>query len=302
METNSTFPQLLEFKTFLTLEKRLSSKTVQAYLSDIYKFSRFFADHKSAPVEHCINLAEVANEYLENMVELGVAASSIGRNLSSLRGYFNFLEVEKAIETNPLKNIHAPRFQRYKPACLTIEEIKTLYASINPQKKGGWRNLCLLECLYGAGMRVSEAIGLRLDQIRTKEGLILVEGKGDKHRLVPLGNKVIHSISQYMKLERHLFNPKSDSLLINQRGTPLSRMGAWKIVQQICGMADIRKKVSPHTFRHSFATHLIEAGADLRSVQELLGHADISTTQIYTHIDAQYLQEVHRTFHPRNAL
>jgi integrase/recombinase XerD len=205
---------------------------------------------------------------------------------------------------DPTQSLQGPRQQRYKPASLSRREMDMLYdyleLGVLEERTGAHRDLCLVELLYGLGLRISEAIGLRLDQVNLSEGVVLVQGKGKKQRLVPLGKKVGESISGYLEKAWQAKGKRTDTLLLNRSGTSLSRMGAWKIVQRICGGAEITTPVSPHTFRHTFATHLIEAGADLRSVQEMLGHADISTTQIYTHLDQDYLREVHQSFHPRN--
>jgi integrase/recombinase XerD len=308
----------------LRLEKRLSPETLSAYLSDLRLFFRQAAGNPAPPRPGARRAASEKDltpgkkgpmagldalslprlrAFVRSLVDLGFAPSSISRYLSTLKSYSAFLADEGALAEDPTQTLQGPRQQRYKPTSLTRPEMDALYdsleAAVAAEETGARRNLCLVELLYGLGLRISEAVGLKLDQVNLPEGVVLVQGKGKKQRLVPLGRKVAGSIRQYLEKDWEA-KGRTDTLLLNRFGKPLSRMGAWKIVQRICAEADIRTAVSPHTFRHSFATHLIDAGADLRSVQEMLGHADISTTQIYTHLDQEYLKEVHRSFHPRN--
>ncbi len=306
----------------LRLEKRLSPETVSAYLSDLRLFFRQAAGRPEAPARpagkkkdsdwspgrpmamaglDAMTLPRL-RAFIRSLVELGFAPASISRYLSTLKSYAAFLAEEGALPEDPARSLKGPRQQRYKPISLTHQQIDAIYDALETGAIVGepapLRDLCLIELLYGLGLRISEAIGLKLDQVNLPEAVVLVQGKGKKQRLVPLGFKVGRSIKRYLEVWES--KGRTDTLLLNRFGKPLSRMGAWKIVQRICAAADIRVAVSPHTFRHSFATHLIEAGADLRSVQEMLGHADISTTQIYTHLDQEYLKEVHKSFHPRN--
>jgi integrase/recombinase XerD len=300
MTNQLEIPYLSEYRTYLSLEKRLSENSVEAYLSDIGNFFSYVGKDKGRSSPSFNWTSREINGYIESMGELGISPATINRSISSLKGYIRYLHSQEKISSDPIPGIQTPRIQRYKPDCLTVSEISSVYESIDTSVKGGKRDYCLVDLLYGAGLRISEAINLRLDQIQPREKLLLIEGKGNKHRMVPLGGKVFQSLASYLNTERPLLSPNTDRVLVNLRGRPLSRMGAWKIIQKVSLNADLKKSVSPHTFRHSFATHLIEAGADLRSVQELLGHSDISTTQIYTHVDQQYLQEVHQSFHPRN--
>ncbi len=297
-------PEGENYRVHLSLEKRLDEDSIQAYFSDLRNFFAYLSE-STLPMEIASMEAAQVRAFVDYLYEVkGREASSIARHLSSLRGYFLYLQDEGLLAQDPVMGIQAPRRQRYKPTSLTRHEIETLYnhmeENIFAGRKGALRDFCLIDLLYGVGLRISEATHLRLDQLRLDESVVLVEGKGKKQRLVPLGNPVARSIKEYMEKERRTKDNKSDILVRNGRGMPLSRMGAWKIVQRLCLEAGITLAVSPHTFRHSFATHLIEAGADLRSVQEMLGHADISTTQIYTHLDQDYLREVHQSFHPRN--
>ena len=226
---------------------------------------------------------------------------SIQRTVSSLRGYFAFAAAEGAIEVDPTALLESPRSARYLPSVLTIEEIEKILAAVDTKKRGGVRDRAMLETLYATGMRVSELAGFIMENILWEEGLVRIFGKGSRERIVPIGEVALDWIKQYYETERpFLARPDSDStVFLNVRGKALSRMGIWKIIQYYTGMAGIGKHVSPHTFRHSFATHLLEGGADLRTVQEMLGHANIVTTEIYTHVDREYLKEVHRSFHPR---
>ncbi len=300
-----------QYGIHLQLERRLSSETVASYLSDLNLFFRSMAKEKlnspSTPISpNSIETFSLSNlrTFIRNLVDLGFAASSISRYISTLKSYGAFLLDQGHLQVDQTVGLQGPKQQRYKPFSLSRPEIDAIYdrleTAIHSDEKFVWRNLCLIELLYGMGLRISEAISLKRDQIHIEDDLVLVQGKGKKQRLVPLGLKVADSLRNYLEKEWQPKTKKIDTILLNRFGKPLSRMGAWKIVQGICAAAEIENPVSPHTFRHTFATHLIEAGADLRSVQEMLGHADISTTQIYTHLDQDYLKEVHRTFHPRN--
>ena len=321
---NPPIPLEEGYLAHLRLEKRLSPETLTAYLSDLRLFFRQAAgapapprpgsrkvqpEQESTPGKkgamaglEAMTLPRMRG-FVRSLMDLGFAPSSISRYLSTLKSYAAFLADEGALDADPTQSLQGPRQQRYKPASLTRQDLDALYdsleAAVAREETGARRNLCLVELLYGLGLRISEATGLKLEQVNLKEGVVLVQGKGRKQRLVPLGNKVARSIRDFLDKDWEA-KGRTETLLLNRFGKPLSRMGAWKIVQRICAEADIRVAVSPHTFRHSFATHLIDAGADLRSVQEMLGHADISTTQIYTHLDQEYLKEVHRSFHPRN--
>jgi integrase/recombinase XerD len=290
-----TIPREDGYLAHLRLEKRLSPETVSAYLSDL----RLYFRHAGEAAE--FSLAGL-RDFLRGLAELGFAPASITRSLSALKSYSSWLADEGILADDPARVLKGPKQQRYKPASLSHPEMDALYDVLESRAASGeppaLRDLCLIELLYGLGLRISEAIGLKLDQIHLAEGAVLVQGKGSKQRMMPLGGKVVRSLKRYMEVRTP--RGRTETVLLNRFGRPLSRMGSWKIVQRLCGEAGIAAAVSPHTFRHTFATHLIEAGADLRSVQEMLGHADISTTQIYTHLDQDYLREVHRSFHPRN--
>lgn len=297
-------PEEDAYLAHLRLEKRLSPESVAAYLSDLRLFFR--QSGEAGPEGAAAGLEALAlprlRAFLRGLSELGFAPSSISRYLSAVKGYSAWLAEAGLIPEDQARVLKGPKQQRYKPGNLTHAEMDSLYDLLEAAAAQGaapaLRDLCLIELLYGLGLRISEAVGLKLDHLNLQEGAALVQGKGSKQRLVPLGGKVTRSLRRY--LEAWDGKGRTDTVLLNRFGRPLSRMGAWKIVQRLCREAGIDTAVSPHTFRHSFATHLIEAGADLRSVQELLGHADIGTTQIYTHLDQDYLREVHKSFHPRN--
>jgi integrase/recombinase XerD len=299
-------PREQAYTAYLALERRLSPETVSAYLSDLRLFFRQAAESGKPPGGLESLASERLRSFVKDLAGLGFSASSLSRYLSSLKSYCGYLTEAGDLPSDPSRVLQAPRQSKYKPYSLSHGEIDAIYhhleTAINSGKAGAYRDQCLVELLYGLGLRISEAIGLKLDQLNLGEGLVLVYGKGKKQRLVPLGRKVAATISDYLKNAWEARGKRVDTLLLNRFGKPLSRMGAWKIVRKLCSQAGVASAVSPHTFRHSFATHLIEAGADLRSVQEMLGHADISTTQIYTHLDQDYLKEVHQSFHPRNRL
>lgn len=286
------------YKAHLLLERRLAENSVAAYLSDLNLCWRQISASRDASDSEDLGWLDKENlqAFFVALAELGFRPSTLSRYISSLRGYTEWLRDTGHLEEDPCRAIRIPKAQRYKPHALTQVEMTALYAVASG------RDLALLELLYGLGLRISEAITLPMDSLRFEEDLVLVQGKGNKQRIVPLGAKVRATLQDYLEAERAAAaKPQCGTVIVNRRGTELSRMGAWKIVRKLCVDAGLdATEISPHTFRHTFATHLIEAGADLRAVQELLGHADISTTQIYTHLDQDYLKEVHQSFHPRN--
>ncbi|MCW8961713.1 MAG: site-specific tyrosine recombinase XerD, partial [Ignavibacteriaceae bacterium] len=236
------------------------------------------------------------------LTKLGLSSRSAARYYSSIKGFFGYLFSSGYIKINPMEKISAPKVSRILPNVLNINEIENILSGPDVSKKLGLRDKALLETFYACGLRVSELINLKLSDLFLNEEMIRVFGKGSKERFVPIGSSAINWIGEYLKAGRPLLEKKAKSqhvLFLNNRGTKLSRMGVWKIVKKYAQLAGIQKEVHPHTFRHSFATHLLEGGADLRAVQEMLGHVDISTTQIYTHIDRDYIKQVHRDFHPR---
>jgi integrase/recombinase XerD len=266
---------------------------------DLQRLTSFLTQKRIESLDEITS--DTLSEYIRLLYDLGFEVTSIQRSLSSLRGYFAYIASEGAIEKDPTELLETPRSSRYLPSVLSVEEVEKILGKIDVSKKMGLRDRALLETLYATGMRVSEVATVTYEQYMPEEGFMRVLGKGSKERLVPMGEVAAHCLNKYYTLERPtLVKTGTDStIFLNRFGKPLSRMGLWKIVQSHVVSAGIRKDVSPHTFRHSFATHLLEGGADLRTVQEMLGHANIVTTEIYTHVDREYLKEVHRSFHPR---
>ena len=287
------------FRDYLSLEAGHSPNTVDAYLRDLRRMGEF------ALARGAREPASVTRTHLRDFVyllkDLGLSVATIRRSVSAIRTYYGFLAGEGRVRNDPSDRLETPRRGRVLPDTLTVAEVESLLAAPGIDDPLAWRDRALLELAYGAGMRVSELCGLGITDLLLTDGLVRVFGKGSKERLVPLGRKTIGAVSVYL----HQLRPTLDRghgggrVLLNARGEPLSRVGAWGIVKRAAQRAGIRKRVTPHTLRHSFATHLLEGGADLRAVQEMLGHADLSTTQIYTHVDREYLRSVHRQFHPR---
>ena len=296
----SADPYLLgSFADFLTLEQGASPRTNEAYLRDIARMAEFATSHAApGPVDIT---ARLLRDYIYHLKDLGLAPSSIRRNVSALRTYFKFLLADGVVVRDPTERLETPKRWRTLPDVLTQAEIDQILAAPTLDDPLYFRDRALLELAYGAGLRVSEWISLAVRDVMLEEGLVRIFGKGSKERLVPIGRQAIGATAVYLReLRPRLERGEGKGLVfLNARGQPLTRMGAWKILKRHVERTGIEKHVSPHTLRHSFATHLLEGGADLRAVQEMLGHADISTTQIYTHVDREYLRAVHRQYHPR---
>jgi integrase/recombinase XerD len=290
---------LEQFRDYLVLEAGHSRNTVENYLRDLRRFVAFAAP-RGARGPQAVTRKQL-REFVFALKDLGLSPATIRRQVSAVRTYYGFLLAEGRTETDPSDRLEMPRRGRRLPDTLSVAEVDALLAIPQADEPLAWRDRALLELAYGAGLRVSELCGLTIPNLLLAEGLVRVLGKGSKERLVPIGRKVIGAVSVYLHQVRpELDRGKSkDRVLLNGRGDPLSRVGAWGIVKRRARQAGIRKRVTTHTLRHSFATHLLEGGADLRAVQEMLGHADLSTTQIYTHIDREYLRSVHRQYHPR---
>ena len=291
---------LLEsFNDFLVLEQGASPRTDEAYGRDLARFATY-AMSRGAVAPPDVT-ARMLREYVYHLKDLGLAPASIRRNVSALRTYFKFLLGEGHVTHDPSERLESPKRWRTLPEVLSVAEVDKLLASPTLDDPLVFRDRALLELAYGAGLRVSEWISIGVRDLMFDEGLVRVFGKGSKERLVPIGRRAIGALASYVRETRPRLEQGEGrgALFLNARGQPLTRMGAWKILQKYVTRAGIEKHVSPHTLRHSFATHLLEGGADLRAVQELLGHADISTTQIYTHVDREYLRTVHRQYHPR---
>ncbi len=287
------------FRDFLALEAGHSANTVESYLRDLRRMGEFATSRGIRDPDRITR--SLLRDFIYLLKDLGLSAASIRRSVSAMRTYYGFLAGEGRVKDDPSDRLESPRRGRTLPETLSVPEVEALLASPTLEHPLAWRDRALLELAYGAGLRVSELCGLGLTDLLLAENLVRIFGKGGKERLVPIGRSVIGAASVYL----HQMRPELDRgrskgrVLLNARGEPLSRVGAWGVVRRATERAGIKKRVTPHTLRHSFATHLLEGGADLRAVQEMLGHADLSTTQIYTHVDREYLRSVHKQFHPR---
>ncbi len=284
------------FLDALWMERGLSDNTLSAYRSDLYKFSSWLQQ------QH-IDLVKVqANEILAYLaLSESNSARTVARRLSSLRRLYEYLLREDQIKYNPVSNVDAPRLGRSLPKTLTESEVEALLEAPDTEDMLGLRDKCMLEVLYATGLRVSELVGLTLQQVNLRQGVVRVTGKGNKERLVPLGEEATQSIDQYLSFSRNeiLKKSMSDALFPSKRGKAMTRQTFWHMIKRYTVIAGINKTLSPHVLRHAFATHLINHGADLRVVQMLLGHSDISTTQIYTHVARERLKDLHSEHHPR---
>jgi integrase/recombinase XerD len=287
------------FEDFLGLEAGNSRHTVENYLRDIRRLA-FYALSKEASAPDAIT-QQILRDHIYDLKDLGLAATSIRRAISAIRTYFRFLIGEGHVTKDPSGQLETPKTWRTLPEVLTVQEVEALLAAPNPDEPLAWRDRALLEVAYATGVRVSELIGLALNDVWFDDGLVRVFGKGSKERLVPIGRRAMGAAAVYAREVRPTLDKgrTEGKLFLNARGQPLSRVGAWGIIKRCAERGGINKKVSPHTLRHTFATHMLEGGADLRAVQEMLGHADLSTTQIYTHVDRDFLRSVHKMYHPR---
>jgi integrase/recombinase XerD len=291
--------QIDRFGDYLTLEQGTSPLTLEAYRRDVERLVDYVRTKgATSPIDIT---SRALRDFVYNLKDLGLAPSSIRRNISAVRTYFRFLLSDGVVTRDPSERLETPRRWRTLPDVLTVSEISRLLAAPTLDDPLAFRDRAMLEIAYGAGLRVSEWISIGVRDVLFEDKLVRVFGKGSKERLVPIGRSAIGAVATYVRELRPRLEKGSGKgvLFLNARGEPLSRMGAWKILRRYVERAGIEKAVSPHTLRHSFATHLLEGGADLRAVQEMLGHADISTTQIYTHVDREYLRQVHKQFHPR---
>lgn len=287
------------FVSFLKFEKGLSDNSLSSYKLDLDKYTKYLKANSIDSIDKVSY--ELLSDYFAQLFDLGLESSSISRYLSAIRGLHSFLFNEKMISENISDIIELPKQTRKLPDVLSYEEIKLLLATIDTRKPAGIRDKAIVEVLYACGLRVSELINLKQRDVIAEMEIVRVFGKGSKERYVPIGSSALANIDTYKKEARIHFLKSmetGDILFLNQRGKPLTRAYIWKMLKETAAIAGIKKSIHPHTLRHSFATHLIEGGADLRAVQEMLGHSDISTTQIYTHIDNAYIKEVHKLFHP----
>lgn len=288
------------FKAYLQLEKSLSDNSVEAYLHDVEKLTEFLQSQNKMLTPEQVQLKDL-QEFLRFITELGMTATSQARIISGLRGFYKFCLLEHITKTDPTVLMEAPKLKRALPDVLTFEEIEAIIAKIDLSKPEGGRNKAILETMYSCGLRVSELVNLKISNLYMDVGFIKVLGKGDKERLVPIGRSAIKYINIYRNdIRVHIaIKPGNDDILfLNRRGSKLSRVMIFLMLKDLVKQAGITKNISPHTLRHSFATHLVEGGADLRAVQEMLGHESITTTEIYTHLDREYLRKTLQNFHP----
>lgn len=288
-----------EYLNFLAVEKGVSLNTLEAYSRDLVKYAEF-AQNAGIKAVKDINCDDVVS-YLGNLRKSGLMANSVNRGLAALRGFYKYLIRENIVAENPVANIELARVWMRLPDTLSMEEMNLLLRQPDTKDFSGIRDKAMLELMYATGIRVSELISLTINSINWQVGYLTTVGKGNKERIVPIGKAAIDSLNRYVIDIRQKFLKESTSniLFLNRYGRGLTRQGFWKILKKYVNKAGLQKKVHPHTFRHSFATHLLEGGADLRSVQVMLGHADISTTQIYTHITRERLKKIHKKYHPR---
>jgi len=288
-----------DYETYLRLEKSLSHNSIEAYKDDVSRLEKFFSGKGIETSPDKVTYQDL-KDFLVWFCADNQNTRTQARTISGLRGFFRFLLIEGEIVENPVSLIESPRIGFKLPEVLSVAEIDSMIAVIDLSRAEGHRNKAIIETLYGSGLRVSELVNLRLTDIHYKEGFITVTGKGNKQRLVPISNKALKEIEIYKADRNHLPAIHDQNIVfLNRRGRKLTRAMIFTIIKDLAARAGIRKKISPHTFRHSFATHLIEGGADLRAVQEMLGHESILTTEIYTHIDRSFLRDTLLMFHPR---
>lgn len=290
-----------DYLHFIKVERQLSDNTLQSYKRDLVAYARHI-HYEQQIMEFDKVIREHILLYLDSLRSVGKSSKTISRQISSIRSFHQFLLREKVTDQDPTVHLEMPKKEQSLPKVLSIEEIDALMTAPSVEKPQGIRDIAILEMMYGSGMRISELIELNLEDVHITMGFVRVFGKGGKERIIPLGRSAIQACVNYLEQARpgllgHA--PKNDAFFITQRGKRFTRQGCWKIIKDHASTAGISKEITPHVLRHSFATHLIENGADLRAVQELLGHADISTTQIYTHVSKTRLSEVYKQYHPR---
>lgn len=291
---------LKEYLSYLKLERNLSDNTLSSYRNDLNAFIAFLSEFNINDPDAVTT--EKVTSFFKMLMNLGLTDTSSARYFSSIKGFFSYLSKNDYIKKNPIDKIDSPKLSKKLPEVLNINEVEKILSKPDTTTSLGLRDKAILELLYACGTRVSELTNLKLSDLFLQDEIIRVFGKGSKERLIPIGSSAIKWMNEYLSKSRSVLMKISRSgnyVFLNSRGTKISRMGVWKIIDRYVKDAGINKAVHPHTFRHSFATHLLEGGADLRAVQEMLGHSDISTTQIYTHIDRDYIKQIHKQFHPR---
>ncbi len=287
------------FSQYLTLERGASPNTIAAYRRDLHHLVDYLEGHGvAAPAQAT---APLLREFVFQLKDLGLAATSIRRHISATRTYYRFLAGEGLVLRDPTERLTSPKKWRTLPSVLSVAEVERILAAPRSDDRLAWRDRAMVEFAYATGARVSELVHVAVKDVLFDEGLVRLFGKGSKERLVPIGRRALGAVALYAREIRPTLEKGRGKgiLFLNGRGAPLSRVGAWGIIKKLARAAGVTKRVTPHTFRHTFATHLLEGGADLRAVQEMLGHADLSTTQLYTHVDRDYLRTVHRQYHPR---
>lgn len=294
------------FINYLKLEKSLSDNTINSYIFDLRLFSSYL--DTETKIKHTEEISErILIDYItflgskKSKLDKKYSEKSLYRMISALKSFFKYLLIEDIIKDNPAENLDSPKTSRILPTVLTVDEVNKMLDSVDLTVKFGLRDRAILETMYASGLRVSEVITLEVNNIFFNDGFLRIFGKGSKERIVPIGKSALEYIEKYFNNERNLVKNENSHnfVFLNFRGRKMTRMSIWNIVKKYSAMAGIKKEIHPHTLRHTFATHLLEGGADIRIIQEMLGHSDISTTQIYTHIDKEYLIEIHKTFHPR---
>jgi len=289
------------FKAYLQLERSLSGNSVEAYIHDVMKLTQFF-DASSLNLQPAQVELKHLQDFLRWITEMGMTARTQARVISGMKGFYKYLLLENLVRTDPTEMLESPKIGRKLPSTMSIQEIDLLLNAIDLSKTGGERNRAMLETLYGCGLRVTELVELKISCIYFNEGFLKIIGKGNKERLVPLGSVAQKRLTSYLEFVRpHIPLKKGfeDFVFLNRRGSKLTRVMIFTIIKDLIKKTGLKKNVSPHTFRHSFATHLVEGGADLRAVQEMLGHESITTTEIYTHLDREYLRSTILQYHPR---
>jgi integrase/recombinase XerD len=289
------------FQAYLRLEKSLSPNSIDAYIRDVEKLEQYAEINNISSVKDVI--MEDVQSFLKYIAELGLSPRSQARLLSGVKAFYKYLLLENEVKTDPTELIESPKLGRKLPDTLSIEEVDLLINAIDLSASEGERNKAMLEVLYSCGLRVSELVNLKISNIYFNEGFIRITGKGDKERLVPIGKQAVKCLNIYLeqvRLHQPIQSGSEDFAFLNRRGKPLSRVMIFTIIKNLVEKMNIKKSISPHTFRHSFATHLIEGGADLRAVQEMLGHESITTTEIYTHLDRSFLKQTILDYHPRS--
>ena len=290
------------YEDYLRLEKGLSENSIAAYLRDIRQFSKFCLEEQSIPHPGEL-VTNAVQQYMQHLYDREIARNSQARMLSGIRSFSKYLRLENIIETDPVELVSSPRPERKLPDVLSIEEVNRIISTVDLSRREGVRNKAMLEVLYSCGLRVTELCELQLSKVDFIDGVVQVIGKGNKIRTIPIGTTALQAIDDYLAEYRSQLIPMKgheDTVFLGRQGRGLSRQMAFTMLRRVAIQAQIRKSISPHTFRHSFATHLIEAGADLRAVQEMLGHEQIATTEIYTHLDRRFLKDQIEHFHPRS--